>query len=80
MPRFNGTGPQGVGPMTGRGLGPCNGGLGLRRGLGRGRGLGRCWWWNFPQVKKEDKLEMLVSYRKALEEELADIEKEEQEM
>lgn len=34
MPRFDGTGPQGQGPMTGRGLGPC--GLGLRRGGGYG--------------------------------------------
>jgi hypothetical protein len=24
MPRFNGTGPNGQGPMTGRGLGICN--------------------------------------------------------
>lgn len=24
MPRFDGTGPQGKGPMTGRGLGKCN--------------------------------------------------------
>ncbi len=24
MPRFDGTGPQGKGPMTGRGLGHCN--------------------------------------------------------
>lgn len=24
MPRFNGTGPEGKGSMTGRGLGPCN--------------------------------------------------------
>ncbi len=24
MPRFNGTGPNGEGPLTGRGLGQCN--------------------------------------------------------
>ena len=24
MPGFNGAGPRGEGPMTGRGLGPCN--------------------------------------------------------
>jgi hypothetical protein len=24
MPGFDGTGPMGQGPMTGRGLGPCN--------------------------------------------------------
>ena len=49
MPNRNGTGPDGGGPKTGRGLGPCNGvptkggstqqsrrpRRGLRRGLGR---------------------------------------------
>lgn len=51
MPRGDGTGPQGKGSMTGRGLGPCNktkdtnnknigSGLGLGRGLGRGQGKG----------------------------------------
>ena len=44
MPGFNQTGPLGQGPMTGRGLGPCNpqhgGGLGKAWG-GMGRGLGR---------------------------------------
>ena len=38
MPRLNGTGPAGMGPMTGRGLGPCGGGYG--RGYGRGYGMG----------------------------------------
>lgn len=43
MPAFNGTGPQGAGSMTGRGLGPCGGGAAYGRGMGRGmgRGLGR---------------------------------------
>ncbi|MBS3817470.1 MAG: DUF5320 domain-containing protein [Candidatus Thermoplasmatota archaeon] len=53
MPRGDGTGPEGLGPMTGRGLGYCAGydspgftkgvGRGLARGRGRGigRGLGR---------------------------------------
>jgi len=56
MPGFNGTGPMGGGPMTGRGLGYCNPtgsqmrpvagrgmGMGFRRGLGggMGRGFGR---------------------------------------
>jgi len=31
MPRFDGTGPDGRGPLTGRGMGNCRGG-------GRGRG------------------------------------------
>ncbi|MDX9826983.1 MAG: DUF5320 domain-containing protein [Spirochaetia bacterium] len=44
MPNFNGTGPIGAGPMTGRGLGPCCGaqayGRGMRRGNGSGMGSG----------------------------------------
>ena len=50
MPGKNGTGPSGVGPMTGRGMGNCAGntnfvgrqgcGMGLGRGMGRGRGRG----------------------------------------
>jgi len=54
MPNRNGTGPEGKGPKTGRGLGNCAGdtsetnevplrgaGLGLGRGQGAGRGMGR---------------------------------------
>jgi hypothetical protein len=54
MPGFDGTGPQGMGPMTGGGRGLCNPygrmnvtGLGYRSGFGwpvgrgRGRGFGR---------------------------------------
>jgi hypothetical protein len=51
MPRGDGTGPQGQGPMTGRGRGKCNpkdrasvsseqGGMGLGRKLGRSRRQG----------------------------------------
>ena len=50
MPRGDGTGPGGLGSMTGRGLGYCAGystpgytkgfGMGLGRGFGRGRGIG----------------------------------------
>jgi hypothetical protein len=39
MPRFEGTGPFGQGPM-GRGLGPC--GAGGRSGFAPGRGQGFC--------------------------------------
>jgi hypothetical protein len=59
MPGYNGTGPAGRGPGTGRGLGVCTGarprgfglwggargGLGLGRGAGRGAGFGPCRWW-----------------------------------
>lgn len=57
MPGLNGTGPMGMGPMTGGGRGRCNpyrGGMGYSRpyygygypgfwGFGRGRGIGRGW-------------------------------------
>ncbi len=52
MPRGNGTGPNGMGPMTGRGAGYCAGyGMpgyansvgGAGRGFGRGFGFGRAW-------------------------------------
>jgi len=38
MPAKDGTGPLGKGPMTGRGLGPCNKGKKVFRGRGLGRG------------------------------------------
>ncbi|MGM0681979.1 MAG: DUF5320 domain-containing protein [Thermodesulfobacteriota bacterium] len=43
MPRGDRTGPQGQGPMTGRGMGKCGGkaGQGRGQGIGRGRGLGQ---------------------------------------
>ncbi|OGN89597.1 MAG: hypothetical protein A2Y88_06775 [Chloroflexi bacterium RBG_13_48_10] len=53
MPRLDGTGPQGAGPMTGRGIGYCgsnsrgrfyNSAPGLRGAYGLGyRGRGRGW-------------------------------------
>jgi hypothetical protein len=60
MPRGDGTGPGGLGPMTGRAAGYCAGysvpgfmnpyggrpglGFGYGRGFGRGRGYGRGFW------------------------------------
>lgn len=57
MPRGDGTGPMGMGPMTGRGAGYCagygvpgfmnpgfgGGGRGFGRGFGRGGGRGMGW-------------------------------------
>lgn len=40
MPRGDGTGPVGNGPMSGRGFGYCAGGNAGRFGTGRGRGAG----------------------------------------
>ena len=77
MPKFDGTGPQGMGSMSGRGFGPCGFGMGWKH-CGRGRGLGRYFGWNQPQTK-EGKLKSLSDYKKALEEELEDVKKEEAE-
>ena len=54
MPRGDGTGPAGLGPMTGRAAGYCAGypvpgfmnPIG-GRGLGFGRGFSRCFRWRF---------------------------------
>ncbi len=66
MPKFDGTGPQGMGPMTGRGLGPCGGRIKLGGGRGFRCGLGRCFGWK-----------SLSDYKKALEEELEEVKKQE---
>ena len=78
MPKFDKTGPQGQGKMTGRGSGPCNKGrsVGLMgRCCGYGRGLGKYFGLNSPQ-SKEEQLADLKSYKQALNEELEDVEKE----
>ncbi len=72
MPKFNGTGPMGQGPRTGRGMGPCGGGVGMGRpvrrsfseGGGYGPGVGRRFY-----TKKEE-LEVLKEEAVALEDEL----------
>ena len=76
MPGQDGTGPQGQGPMTGRGLGPC--GRGLRRGFGRGfgRGLGwRCWGTAPVTLSKEDEKKILEAELKEIEAEKQEVEK-----
>jgi len=85
MPRFDKTGSQGQGPMTGRGLGLCGDGSGMGMGMGMGRGrrfgcgfgrgLGRYFGWNAPQTD-EDKIEELQTYLTALKEEVEDVNKE----
>lgn len=78
MPNFDGTGPQGRGPMTGRGQGPCNTGNGSGRAYGRGRGRGFGRWAGFcpffgqPLVDESDR-ESLSSYEEDLQEELKEV-------
>ncbi|MBN1602557.1 MAG: DUF5320 domain-containing protein [Chitinispirillaceae bacterium] len=65
MPRGDRTGPQGMGPMTGRGAGVCagystpgfmnvlpgRGGMGFGRGRGRGFGMGWRNGWSFQNAQ-----------------------------
>lgn len=67
MPRRDATGPQGMGPLSGRGMGPCQGearfnnpgfgrgfGRGYNRGLNRGFGGGQGRAYRYYQPTKED--------------------------
>ena len=73
MPKYDGTGPQGQGAMTGRGMGPCGGGM--ARGLGRGRGF--CRWFGFSnrQPTKTEEATTTKSYIEDLKAELSEAEK-----
>ena len=67
MPRFDGTGPWG--------MGPCGAGMGWRRGFGRGsgRGFGRRGFWGYqyqPQITKKEEKEILQDEVTDLEEDL----------
>ena len=70
MPKSNGTGPMSQGAMTGKGLGPCGGGM--RRGWGcrDAFGFGRL----FRSSKNQD--QALEDEEKMLEEELKAVRKE----
>lgn len=74
MPGFNRTGPQGAGPMTGRGLGPCGGGAAYGRGMARGmgRGLGRMFGFGYRQPTKSEETADTKAYIQELEAELKD--------
>ena len=83
MPRGDQRGPQGLGPMTGRGMGFCAGyptpgymnpgpGYGQSMAYGRGRGLGRgMGWrrWAVPNAPADEK-KMLQEETGLLQEEL----------
>ncbi|MFA4999805.1 MAG: DUF5320 domain-containing protein [Patescibacteria group bacterium] len=81
MPRMNGTGPLGQGPMTGRGLGNCAGaqksasssrGRGLGRGCGRGCGRGGRFFGGQP-LSLEDEEKMLSEELEAIKAERASL-------
>ena len=94
MPRGDGTGPMGLGPMTGRGAGYCTGypspgfmNSGFRRGyFGWGRGQGWRRWSQPIQPQKEyyptknEEKEILNQELKSLKQEITFIEKQLQDL
>jgi hypothetical protein len=72
MPRQNGSGPSGAGPMTGRGAGPCGGAFAYgRRAGGRGFGWRRFWgYYPAPSVSQKEEEAILAEEAQILEEEL----------
>ena len=84
MPRFDGTGPDGLGPRSGRGCGPCNQDsqnfrTGQGRGYGRGRGFGLrrfCPFQDSQNYTDEQRIQALKNQKKALQEELNAIQEE----
>lgn len=76
MPGQNGTGPMGMGPMTGRGMGPCGGGFAYGRGRRGDRGFGwRRFWGYYPTAmpSAEEEAKILAEDANLLEEELKGI-------
>lgn len=85
MPRRDGTGPLGMGAMTGWGLGWCRGfvpqrwgpqyGMGCRWGFGPGSGRAAAWGAVPPETRRERLLEQkqrLQAWLKLIDEELSD--------
>ena len=85
MPRRDGTGPMGMGPFTGRGMGFCRPGryIGRRAGLGYGLGYGYGRmggfnrWGGYPadSISPEEERNLLRGEKAALRSRLEEIEK-----
>lgn len=76
MPVRDGTGPSGMGPMTGKGFGNCVGGMGMGRGRGRGMGLGRrCGFGGYQNLTKEQESAMLKDTAEELQSSLDSVKK-----
>ncbi|HPN67624.1 MAG TPA: DUF5320 domain-containing protein [bacterium] len=76
MPNYDGTGPNGNGPMTGRGMGNCGTRGGRRSGCGMGcgcRGMRRMMPY---QPTKDEYIKMLKEEMKDIQAELDELEKE----
>ncbi len=68
MPRFNGRGPLGFGPMTGKGMGPCRYDYDYNRGYGR-----RFFTKNEEKEAIKEEITELENELKALKERLSEI-------
>ncbi len=79
MPGGDGTGPAGMGSLTGKGFGPCGGGMrrGFGRGYGRGLGLRQT---RAVTLTKEEQKKILEAELKELDLEKQEIEKRLKEM
>lgn len=82
MPLRDGTGPAGMGPLSGRGMGPCA--RGTSYGMGRGgrmgygfgcRGARPCMQWSYVEPTVEDEKQMVKEDVNALKAELEAAEK-----
>lgn len=78
MPFRNRMGPRGLGPRTGKGMGPCGSGYGPGLGWGRGYGRTMCGWFyrEYQNMNKEEKEKILKEELKDLKNEIEMIEKE----
>lgn len=74
MSRRDGTGPAGLGPMTGRGMGACTNSQGFGYGYGMGRRFGRgCGWGYSPYTMPASPI-TLAQRKELLENELKHVE------
>jgi len=69
MPRLNGTGPQGTGPI-GWGMGPCGKEIRFRRGFGRGYGR---FLPTYHEPTKEEEKKMLQEEKRTIEKRLKEL-------
>ncbi len=74
MPAYDGTGPQGLGPLTGRRMGRCRGRVGQQERIGKGfnRSMVQCCNRTDQEPTKQD----LEIYRNNLKKKLEEVEKE----
>jgi hypothetical protein len=80
MPRRNGTGPEGAGPLTGRGLGYCRSGSGDYASRGffkRGYRRGYCRWdlYDRYSISPEEELQFLKDEKDVLIKRVEELEK-----